>query len=74
MLKAQYLILPALVLAQAAMADTVKLRPSALEMPDHIGPLQYTGKHSSWPDKAGQGAARRAGTRGVQKVEPPGVI
>jgi hypothetical protein len=40
-----------LVCAPAAIADTVQLLPTALEMPDRIGPLAYTGKPDSWPDK-----------------------
>jgi len=35
----------------AAHAGPVKLLPSNLEMPDHIGPLTYDGKPNSWPDK-----------------------
>jgi hypothetical protein len=34
-----------------AMADTVKLLPTDLEMPDRIGPLTYVGKPHTWPDK-----------------------
>jgi hypothetical protein len=50
-MKAKYLILPVLILAQAAAADAVKLLPSPLEMPDRIGPLRYLGEPKSWPDK-----------------------
>lgn len=34
-----------------ANAEPLKLLPSELEMPDHIGPLTYTGKPNTWPDK-----------------------
>lgn len=45
-------LLACMTLASAAsQADPVKLLPSTLEMPDHIGPLTYTGQPTSWPDK-----------------------
>jgi hypothetical protein len=37
--------------APAAIAESVKLLPTALEIPDRIGPLAYTGKPDVWPDK-----------------------
>jgi hypothetical protein len=40
-----------LIWAPAAIADTMKLLPTALEMPDRIGPLAYTGKPDTWADK-----------------------
>jgi hypothetical protein len=50
-MNARWFCLAALAMAPFAAADTVKLLPSALEMPDRIGPLTYTGKPNSWPDK-----------------------
>jgi hypothetical protein len=44
-------ILAALAFSPLATAQSVMLLPSPLEMPDRIGPLHYTGKPSTWPDK-----------------------
>jgi hypothetical protein len=46
-----WLIVPAVLAVPAAVAGTVKLLPSNLEMPDRIGPLVYDGKPNTWPDK-----------------------
>jgi hypothetical protein len=50
-MKTRWWISAILVWMPAAIADTLKLLPTALEMPDRIGPLAYTGKPDSWPDK-----------------------
>jgi hypothetical protein len=50
-MKPGWLFTATLLFAQLSLAETVKLLPSVLEMPDRIGPLAYTGKPGSWPDK-----------------------
>lgn len=50
-MKTGWWISTVLIWAPAAIADTVKLLPTALEIPDRIGPLVYTGKPDIWPDK-----------------------
>ena len=60
--------LAAMVLAIAAPAladETVRLLPSALEMPARIGPLHYSGKPTSWPDKR-LGTAYSFGASGMK--------
>ncbi|MEO8314024.1 MAG: hypothetical protein ABI645_04430 [Pseudomonadota bacterium] len=50
-MKAGWCASAVLALAPAANADAVKLLPTALEIPDRIGPLAYTGKPDIWPDQ-----------------------
>jgi hypothetical protein len=47
---AKYLILPALILAQAAPADPVKLLPGPFELPDRIGPMRLEGTPHKYED------------------------
>jgi hypothetical protein len=46
----KYLILPALILAQAASAEPVKLLPGPFEMPDRIGPMRLEGTPHKYDD------------------------
>jgi hypothetical protein len=50
MMKARFLILPALILAQTAAADTVKLLPGPFELPDRIGPMRLNGEPHRYDD------------------------
>ena len=49
-MKAKYLILPALILAQAAAAEPVKLLPGPFELPDRIGPMRLEGTPHKYED------------------------
>jgi len=49
----------------AAAAETVRLLPSSLEMPTHVGPLYYQGEPKSWPDKR-MGTAYSFGAPGLK--------
>lgn len=50
-MKTGWWIYAILVWAPTTIADTVKLLPTPLEIPDRIGPLVYTGKPDIWQDK-----------------------
>jgi hypothetical protein len=50
MMKVKFLILPALILAQSAAADVVKLLPGPFELPDRIGPMRLNGEPKKYED------------------------